>query len=112
MKLAIPLTNGTISSHFGHCQCFALIDVDTDAKTITKTQTLSPPAHEPGAFPKWLSGLDVNIVIAQGMGQRAKQLFEQNNIKVIAGAPEDTPEELVAKYLDDTLQCGQNVCDH
>ena len=112
MRFAIPLTDGKISSHFGHCQCFALIDADNDSKTITETQTIIPPAHEPGAFPKWLSGLNVKVVIAQGIGQRAKTLFDKSNIKVIAGAGGDNPEEIVTKYLDGMLQCGPNICDH
>ena len=112
MRFAIPLTDGKISSHFGHCQCFAIIDADKDSKTIIEMQTTTPPAHEPGAFPKWLSGLKVNVVIAQGIGQRAKALFGQSGIKVIAGADGDNPEEIVTKYLQGMLQCGPNVCDH
>jgi ATP-binding protein involved in chromosome partitioning len=112
MRFAIPLTDGKISSHFGHCQCFAIIDSDNDSKTITEMQMITPPAHEPGAFPKWLSGLNAEVVIAQGIGQRAKALFGQTGIKVIAGADGDNPEEIVTKYLQGMLQCGPNVCDH
>ena len=28
MKIAIPLANGQLAMHFGHCEQFALIDVD------------------------------------------------------------------------------------
>ena len=112
MKFAIPVTNGKLSSHFGHCEQFAVIDTDDNNKTIKNTEYHSPPAHEPGAFPKWLSGMSVDIIIGGGMGQRAQQLFTQNNIIVIVGAPDDTPEKLVEQYLNGTLHCGQNVCDH
>jgi predicted Fe-Mo cluster-binding NifX family protein len=46
------------------------------------------------------------------MGMRAIDLFSQNSIKVMTGAPSLTPEELVKKYLDDTLTTGDNLCDH
>ncbi|NLF18973.1 MAG: ATPase, partial [Lentisphaerae bacterium] len=28
MRLAIPIADGRLSLHFGHCESFALIDVD------------------------------------------------------------------------------------
>lgn len=46
------------------------------------------------------------------MGQRAQQLFARQGIKVVVGAPVDTPEKLVADFLADQLQVGANVCDH
>jgi len=46
------------------------------------------------------------------MGQRAQALFDENGIKVVVGAPSETPEKLVDAYLDGTLASGTNVCDH
>ncbi len=46
------------------------------------------------------------------MGQRAQQLLTESGITVMAGAPVDEPEVLVAAYLNDTLVTGDNVCDH
>jgi ATP-binding protein involved in chromosome partitioning len=112
MKIAIPVTNGKLSSHFGHCEQFAVIDVDADKKNVTNTAMLTPPAHEPGVLPKWLGEMGVNLIIAGGMGQRAMQLFGQNNIEVIIGAPDNEPQQVVADYLNGRLQCGNNVCDH
>ncbi len=112
MRIAIPITDGKLSAHFGHCQQFAVIDADPDTKTITNTEMFTPPAHEPGALPRWLGGLCVNTIIAGGMGQRAQQLFAQNNIDIVVGAPDETPEQLVENYLSGQLQTGQNICDH
>jgi predicted Fe-Mo cluster-binding NifX family protein len=112
MRIAIPVTNGTLSEHFGHCEQFAIFDIDSDAKNITGQQMLAPPPHEPGLLPDWLSQLAVQVVIAGGMGRRAQQLFKQSNIDVVIGAPDNTPQELVEKYLIGQLRCGQNICDH
>ena len=112
MKIAIPLTNGIISMHFGHCEQFAVIDADIDNKEIIGIELLTPPAHEPGLLPKWLAEMSVELVIAGGMGQRAQQLFQQNNIDLIVGAVDNTPQELVEQYLNNQLQSGQNICDH
>jgi len=110
MKFAIPLAEGKLTAHFGHCQEFAL--VETEENQIKSKETLVPPPHEPGVLPKWLHDLGANVIIAGGMGARALDLFTQNNIKVIVGAAVLTPEELVKQYLDNTLQTGGNVCDH
>ena len=91
---------------------FAIIDADSDTKQINSHELVEPPAHEPGILPKWLSGLQVNLVIAGGMGQRAQQLFAQNQIDVVVGAPVETPEDLVSACLNGTLKTGSNICDH
>ena len=112
MRLAIPLAQGKLCQHFGHCERFAVIEVDTDSQNIISRQDLTPPPHEPGVLPKWLGGVGVNVVIAGGMGQRAQQLFNQNRINVVVGAAVDTPENLVSAYVNKTLQTGSNICDH
>ena len=110
MKFAIPLAEGKLTAHFGHCREFALIEVENNE--ITNKETHVPPAHEPGVLPAWLHSLGANVIIAGGMGGRAIDLFEQNGINVIIGAPLSEPEDLVRGYLNNTLATGDNVCDH
>ncbi|MBU0715524.1 MAG: P-loop NTPase [Verrucomicrobia bacterium] len=112
MKIAIPMADGKLCMHFGHCEQFALIDADEKTKKITGRQLLTPPAHEPGVLPKWLHEQGANVIIAGGMGQRAQNLFAENDIKVVVGAPGDEPDKLVISYLEGTLVSGTNVCDH
>ncbi len=110
MKIAIPVADGKLTAHFGHCQEFALIEVEDNA--IKKKETHVPPPHEPGVLPAWLHSLGADVIIAGGMGGRAIDLFKQNSINVIIGAPALEPEALVRSYLDNTLVSGANVCDH
>lgn len=112
MKIAIPLADGKLTAHFGHCGQFAIVDVDPRSKTIQSQVVLDPPPHEPGVLPAWLAEKGVNLIIAGGMGQRAQMLFTDKNIEVIVGAPVDTPEALVSDYLAGALQTGDNICDH
>ena len=112
MKVAIPLAQGKLTLHFGHCEQFAIIDVNEETKEISSREDLTPPAHEPGVLPRWLHENNVNVIIAGGMGQRAQQLFAQNDIKVVIGASAATAEELISSYLQDTLETGDNICDH
>jgi ATP-binding protein involved in chromosome partitioning len=112
MKIAIPLAEGKLCAHFGHCQQFALLDVDEKTRSITRQQLLTPPPHEPGVLPRWLHEQGADTIIAGGMGHRAQGLFTSNGIKVIVGAAAETPERLVAALLSGTLETGANLCDH
>ena len=112
MRIAIPLTGGRLSPHFGHCELFALVDVDPETRTIRSTTTAEPPEHAPGVLPRWLAQAGVDLVIAGGMGRRAQDLFGQYGIEVLVGAPSGEPEEVVRAYLDGSLKAGENICDH
>lgn len=108
MKFAVPLADGKLTAHFGHCQMFALIDVE--GNEIANTEFLIPPPHEPGILPKWLSQQGTRVVIAGGMGHRAIDLFNQAGITVVTGAPSEEPETLVKHYLNNTLATSDNLC--
>ena len=110
MKFAIPLAEGKLTAHFGHCQEFALVNVEDNE--IKGKELLVPPPHEPGVLPAWLHEKGANVIIAGGMGQRAIGLFQQNDIEVVIGAPVMEPEELIKSYLSNTLVSGANLCDH
>lgn len=112
MKIAIPVVNEKLCMHFGHCETFAVLTVDASMKKITGRENLIPPPHEPGVLPRWLGEQKVTVIIAGGMGQRAQQLFAEQNIAVVVGAPADEPETLVAAYLEGALHSGANACDH
>jgi predicted Fe-Mo cluster-binding NifX family protein len=112
MKIAIPLAEGKLSMHFGHCESFSLIDVDIEKKAILTKEEVKAPAHEPGLLPRWLAEKGANMIIAGGMGQRAQALFQQNGIKVFVGAPPETPEKICEDYMNGSLISGGNTCDH
>ena len=112
MKYAVPVSGGVVSQHFGHCEQFALIDVDEAKKEILKKELVNSPGHEPGLLPQWLAEKGVSLVIAGGMGSRAQGLFQQNKIGVITGIMESDPEKAVLGHLNGILATGANICDH
>jgi len=111
MKIAIPTVDGLLCAHFGHCQQFTILEVNSEDKRIIKTEALTPPPHEPGVFPVWLSQLGCDLIIAGGMGGRAVGMFQQNGIQVIIGASSKKPEEIVSDYFNGILTTGANPCD-
>jgi predicted Fe-Mo cluster-binding NifX family protein len=112
MRIAIPVANGKLCMHFGHCEHFALVDVDPADNKILKREDIAAPPHQPGLLPPWLAERGATVIIAGGMGRRAQDLFAEQNIQVVLGAPAETPEKIVADYLAGTLRVGENACDH
>jgi predicted Fe-Mo cluster-binding NifX family protein len=108
--IAVPVENGILCSHFGHCQQFAIIQ--TDNNRITSEVMVTPPPHEPGILPGWLAEKGVTDIIAGGIGQRAIGLFNQNKINVFVGAQIKDPSELANDLINNTLVAGANYCDH
>lgn len=112
MKIAIPLADGRLAMHFGHCEQFALVDVDETTRQHRGTTVLTAPPHEPGLLPQWLHEQGANVIIAGGMGQRAQQIFAEKGIRVVYGVPSDTPATVVKAFLNGTIASGKNLCDH
>ncbi len=110
MKFAIPTLNNQLTAHFGHCEKFAIVEVEEDK--VINEEFIVPPVHQPGVYPKFLADQGVNVIIAGGMGQKAQDLFAQNNIEVHMGVQDGSPSELVMHYMNNQLQTGQNLCDH
>lgn len=107
---AVPTINGNLCAHFGHCEKFAI--VETDDGKIVGQEFLAPPVHQPGVYPQFLAQQGVSVIISGGMGQKAQDLFVQNNIEVKMGVNAEDPALLVEQYFNDQLQTGQNQCDH
>ncbi|MBN2175899.1 MAG: NifB/NifX family molybdenum-iron cluster-binding protein [Bacteroidales bacterium] len=107
---AIPTVGKKLCAHFGHCEEFAI--VETEDKQILQVHYHKPPDHQPGSYPRFLSGLGVSAIISGGMGIKAQEIFAQNNIEVFTGIHSEIPEKLVEQYLNENLQSGTNLCDH
>ncbi len=112
MLIAIPISGGVLSEHFGHAEQFAFVEVDTSSKRVISVRSEAAPLHQPGLLPRWLHERGVQVVIAGGIGPRALQLLEENGIEVIYGVQPDTPQKLAGLYLSGGLVTRSNPCDH
>jgi predicted Fe-Mo cluster-binding NifX family protein len=112
MKIAIPVSGGKLSMHFGHCGEFLLFEVDLESKRILAKEAVPAPDHQPGLLPQWLHEQGADVIIAGGMGRRAQGLFVEKGIQVVLGSLEDNVEDIVSNYLEGRLQTGPNICDH
>lgn len=112
MRIAIPMAAGKLAAHFGHCEKFALLDVDQEKKKILGEELVQAPPHEPGLLPGWLAERGATVILAGGMGGRAQEIFAQHGIQVLVGAPSLEPEMVAQAFLDGDLKTGSNLCDH
>ena len=108
--IALPVLKDKLSRHFGNCDKFAMVSID-DQK-IDRIEFVDPPAHKPGAFPKFMAENGVNVVLAYGMGDKATAILTRNKIKTIKGVDVDTPENIVNKYLKGELVHRDVPCEH
>lgn len=110
LKIAVPLQNGGFSAHFGGAGQFAFFEVDEVSRSIAARSFGTPPLHEHGAFPLWLKGAGVNVVLAGGMGPRAQQIFNQSGIETVLGIDGGEPEQIVRDYLSGALRATNEGC--
>ncbi len=111
MKIAIPTENGRLHGHFGGCRLFALVEVDTPSRKTMRTEWLPAPDHLPGLFPRWLGQHGVDVVIADGIGHRALDLFARQGIDVRPGVRDASVQELVAALLEGRLAGRPSGCN-
>ena len=112
MIVAIPVTEGRLSRHFGRCESYTFFEVEEDKKEIAGERTMIPPAHQPGVLPAWIAEQGGDVVITGGMGPRAIDLFRRNDIEVILGAPDLAPRQVVESFIDGSLRAGPSSCSH
>jgi predicted Fe-Mo cluster-binding NifX family protein len=114
MKIALPVSGGRLSSHFGHCERFYIYDVQQGTAGVLRFSAMNAPPHEPGLLPGLLCDEGVKVVIAGGMGAKAQELFNKKGVKVVSGVSPDggSPEDIVQLYLSGSLTSGPNICDH
>ena len=107
MKIAIASDGKNVSQHFGHCEGFTIYEV-AEGKILSNEFTQNP-GHKPGYLPVFLKELNVDVIIAGGMGETAQQLFNERNIEVIVGT-QGLCDDTINKYVKGDLKSTGSVC--
>jgi len=107
MKIAVPTDNEYTSPHFGRSPQFTIVDI-IDNKEV-KRELIDNPGHVPGLIPEFLSKKGVNCIISSGMGNRAQELFQVNNIEIMLGV-EGKIDDIIKCFISGELVCGESTC--
>jgi len=110
MRIALPVSNNRVAGHFGHPDHFLIFDVD--AQGNGPVSRLMPPPHEHGVIPRWVIEHRAEVVIADRMGDEARQLLEEAGVRVFTGAPPREPEWLIQQFLAGRLEDSHILCAH
>lgn len=52
MIIAVPVSDGCVSQHFGHADTFLFFHCNPETKEIVKKDAVTPPEHAPGILPR------------------------------------------------------------
>jgi len=107
MKIAISTDEGTVSSHFGRCPSFTIIEIEE--RKLKGIEEIPNPGHHPGFLPDFFQKQGVQCIICGGMGQRAQNLFAQKGIDFILGV-QGKIDEVIDKLLKGKLEGGDTLC--
>ena len=107
-KLAIPTDGGQVAAHFGRCPEYTIVDVAEEE--VTNKEVVDNPGHKPGYLPRYLNDLGVDCVLAGGMGRKAVDLFDKNNIEILTGVS-GSIDNVIENYLADNLEAEGDICD-
>jgi predicted Fe-Mo cluster-binding NifX family protein len=108
MKVAISTDGQNVSAHFGRCPSYTILEI-RDGKVIQSGE-IQNPGHHPGYLPRFFNDMEVNCIIAGGMGARASELFAQYNIQPILGISGKI-ETVINQLLNGTLKGGESLCE-
>ncbi len=112
MKIAIPTLDGKLCGHFGHCETFSFAEINPETNEILSITTGAPEEGVSCQCAGWVAEQGASIVLAGGMGGRPMMMFEQLGVQVISGCPELEIKEIVELFLNQTLEIGENACNH
>jgi predicted Fe-Mo cluster-binding NifX family protein len=107
MKVAISTDGGYVSSHFGRCPSFTLVEIEGE-KVLSK-EVVENPGHQPAFLPGFLSEKGVSCIIAGAMGRRAEALFAEKGIATVVGIT-GRLDEVIEKLISGRLEGGENLC--
>ena len=109
MRIAIPLKQNKFSLNFSACDQFAFIEIKKGTRQILDAQYKTPLSFNLDALPRWIRENEVDLILAGGMGQRAKEIFAQNQIDVRVGFLNGSIKEVIEKFIESQLSRGETT---
>lgn len=107
MKIAIATEGTDVSSHFGKCENFTIVEIEN--AEVKGKSIINTAGNQHGLLPGFLASQDVKLVIAGGMGEGARQNLIANDIEIISGVSGNI-DEVISAYLNGSLISNDAGC--
>lgn len=107
LKIAIPTEGANVSGHFGKCEDFTIVEIENSE--VKNKASISAVGNQHGLLPAFLASHDVDMVIAGGMGEGAKQGLISNGIGIVAGVSGNI-DEVIKAYISGNLESNDTGC--
>jgi predicted Fe-Mo cluster-binding NifX family protein len=111
MRIAVFERGGRVTAQGADDIQVALVDVDPGSGTARQFAVLTPPAGAAPVLVDWLSEYGVRVVLTCGIDDPLLALFQQRNIRIVAGVPPFRVEPALAHFLGGTLGTGAKLCE-
>lgn len=107
MIIAIATDEGRVSTHFGRCLAYTLVNIEDG--NVKAKDVVANPGHSMGTIPKFLWEKGAKRIVCGGMGHKALELFSQYGIEITTGV-EGTIDTVIGQLTQGTLVGGQSAC--
>lgn len=96
-----------VGHHFGRVPFYTIVLVEDN--TIKEVKVVRNPfgEHQPGQIPNFLKQNGVDVIIAYGMGWRAREYFSSLGISVVTGAY-GRIRDVIDSYLKGSIKVDQS----
>lgn len=114
MRIAVPLENGQVADHMGHCPAYLIAEIQ-DGKVVG-TVEMTNPRHGPGGPPPvFLANQGVSHVVGWGAPEHFQGFMSRMNITITLGARGEALQVLndyLAGTLKTTTEGIEVHCNH
>lgn len=111
MIIALPSVNNRIDDHFGHCEYFTIINVESN-KVINKQTIPSPQGCGcKSNIASVLQNMGVSVMLAGNMGDGAVNVLSAHNIKAIRGCS-GLIDDVVIDFINGKIADSGQGCSH
>jgi predicted Fe-Mo cluster-binding NifX family protein len=112
MKIAVPTRGNVVDDHFGHCEAFTILTIDSTRKIINEeilpsTQGCGCKSNIVGD----LKNIGVEVMLAGNMGGGALNILTANGIKVYRGCSGNV-RSVAESYLQGRITDSGEGCNH
>jgi predicted Fe-Mo cluster-binding NifX family protein len=118
VRIAIPVedTNGLnsrLSQHFGRAPYFAVVELDENGQVLNLQTVPNKSGHLGGMGqpPETIMRLKSDAVVTYGMGRRALNIFQSENVAVLQ-TTKDSVKDVIEAYNRGELVELTEGCQH